>query len=191
MRLFIAIHLSVEIKSEAERMIEYLETAKADVKWINKDALHITLKFLGETDKSRVKGIIPLLTDIAGKTGPFSIVTGKAGAFPEINNPKTLFTGLSSGKDNIIALSKIIDGILVKAAFKREKEPFNPHITLGRVRSASNLVKLSESLLNANYHEIEQKVDSFSLVKSELVGNKAVYKDLAEFKLTEKNTHNA
>ncbi|OGF44989.1 MAG: 2'-5' RNA ligase [Candidatus Firestonebacteria bacterium RIFOXYC2_FULL_39_67] len=183
MRLFIAIHLSEEIKSKVEQTIVSLKTANADVKWINKEALHLTLKFLGDTDKSRVKGIIPMLSEIAKASKPFTIITGKLGAFPEIEKPKVLFSGFSSGKDETIALSKKIDEMLVKAAFKREEKPFNPHITLGRCRSVTNISKLSESLLNTVFPEIKQKVEAFYLVKSELVGNTVGYKDLAEFKL--------
>src|SRR3989339_1990399 len=108
MRLFIAIHLSEEIKSKVEQTIVSLKTANADVKWINKEALHITLKFLGDTDKSRVKGIIPLLADIGKNGKTFEISTGKQGAFPNVIRPKILFTDISNGKDEIITLSKMI-----------------------------------------------------------------------------------
>ncbi|OGF44364.1 MAG: 2'-5' RNA ligase [Candidatus Firestonebacteria bacterium RIFOXYA2_FULL_40_8] len=184
MRLFLAVHLSDEIKTNIEQTIETLKTAKADVKWIRKEALHITLKFLGDTDKSRVKGIIPLLSYTAKEVKPFTFITGKPGAFPDMDKPKVLYTGLSSGKTEIISLSKIIDETLVKAAFKREEKPFNPHITLGRCTSVLNLPKLKEALLNTISPEIEQKVEAFYLVKSELIGNTAVYKDLEEFNLS-------
>ena len=182
MRLFLAVHLSEEMKTRAIQIIEVLKTAKADVNWIDKEALHITLKFLGDTDKSRVKGIIPLLADIGKNGKTFEISTGKQGAFPNVIRPKILFTDISNGKDEIITLSKMIDETLITAAFKREEKPFNPHITLGRCRSVVNLEKLSECLLNTNFPHLGQKVESFFLVKSELVGNRAVYKDISEFK---------
>jgi 2'-5' RNA ligase len=185
MRLFLALRLSAEIKAKIEQTIELLKTTNADVKWVKSGALHITLKYLGDIDKSRVKGIIPLLSNIAIDVNSFNIVTGKLGAFPGLNKPKVLFAGLSSGKIETIELARLIDNVLVKAAFKREEKPFNPHITLGRTRSVINLSNLSDSLLNTSFPEIEQKVESFYLVRSELAGNTAVYTDLAEFKLQE------
>jgi 2'-5' RNA ligase len=182
MRLFLALHPDKEIVNELEKTIELLKSVKADVKWVNKEALHITLKFLGETDKTRVNGIAPLLSKLAMEIKPFNISSEKLAAFPDMVKPKGLFSVISSGKDEIIAVAKKIDEMLVQAAFKREERPFNPHITLGRVKGASNLPKLSELLLTVNMPKIEQRVKAFYLLKSELIGNRSVYKDLEEFK---------
>jgi len=188
MRLFLAVHLSEEIKTEIEKTLQFLKTLKADVKWIEPQALHITLKFLGDTDKSRVKGIIPMLEEIAAGSEPFSFTTGRLGAFPDLKTPKIIFEDLSAGKNELIALSKIIDETLVKAAFKREEKPFNPHITLGRYKGVENPEKLSEALINHNSAQIKQHVNTYFLMKSELVGNTPVYKDIAEFRLKAKNS---
>lgn len=183
MRLFLAIHLSSEIKTAASNTIELLKKTNANVSWIKPENMHITLKFLGDTDKSRVKGIAPLLNEVAETSRSYKIITGKLGAFPSKEDPKVVWLGLSAGIVETIDLSKKIDEALFKAAFKREEKPFNPHITIGRVKGGVNHNNLAAALNTTIFQPDEQQITGFTLVKSELAPEGVVYKDLETFQL--------
>ena len=183
MRLFIAVKFSNPIKDSLLNTMTQLKMLKADVSWVEEKNLHLTLKFLGETDKSRIKGIVPLLDELASEIKPFQISLGKLGAFPDAEHPKTLWAGLNTGKLETIELCKKLDETLIRAAFKREEKPFNPHITLGRCKGVSSLSKLTEALKNTVLPLLSQPVTEFYLVKSELLPEGAVYKDLQTFRL--------
>jgi len=63
MRLFIAIEIPKESK-ESIRNLENLIDTNASVKWVKKENLHITLKFLGEVESS--SPIEEILADVRG-----------------------------------------------------------------------------------------------------------------------------
>lgn len=181
MRLFLALHLSEDIKKTALKTIETLKLTRANVSWLEPEKMHITLKFLGDTDKSRVKGILPLLTEVAEAVKVYKITTGKLGAFPSKEDPKVVWIGLSAGIVETIDLSKNIDQALFKAAFKREEKPFNPHITIGRVKGGVNHNKLAATLSTTIIPPIEQQITGFTLVKSELRPEGVAYKEIETF----------
>lgn len=194
MRLFIAIELSEQIRGTLAQIESHLKYAGADVKWVEKDNIHLTLKFLGEVPEEKIEKIKSILDDI-GKTiksfelslkvseegsDPFRI-----GAFPSINNPRVIWVGLDKGAKESIELAGKIDEELSKIGFQKETRPFAAHLTIGRVRSSKNREALKQKVLFSNSQlptPNAQLISAITLYHSKLTPKGPIYTKLYETK---------
>lgn len=133
------------LRDELDRVAKRLRTAQADVRWVRPEAMHLTLKFLGETMPEQVP---PIKTALAGLADahPFQIRLGGLGAFPHTAHPKVIWAGIEHGLTDLIRLAENIENRLTKLGWPREERPFRPHLTLGRVRSGHNRANLAALL---------------------------------------------
>src|SRR3989338_5878109 len=120
MRTFIAIELSEEIRNTLAQIQSHLKYAGADVKWVEKDNIHLTLKFLGEISEEKAKQVTATLDDIAKETKPFEISLKDLGAFPAIDHPRVIWVGLDKGAKESTELAKKIDLALSKLGFQED-----------------------------------------------------------------------
>ena len=188
MRTFIAIEISEEIRNTLAQIQSHLKYAGADVKWVAKDNIHLTLKFLGEVSEDKIEKIKSILNAIGSETKPFEITVKEIGAFPKIDYPRVIWVGLDKGADESKELAKRIDEELSKIGFQKETRPFAAHLTLGRVRSPKNRAALVEKLLSVNLSPITyhlQPITSIILFQSTLTPQGSIYSKLheAEFRV--------
>lgn len=149
MRTFIAIELSDEIRSSLAQIQSHLKYSGADVKWVEKDNIHLTLKFLGEIDEKKLAQVKKILDEIGKSIKPFEITIKDIGAFPKIDYPRVIWVGLDKGAIESKILAERIDEELSKIGFTKETRPFAAHLTVGRVRSSKNKEALKEKIENS------------------------------------------
>jgi len=167
-RAFIAIQIEDTIKGPLGDLIKTLKHSGADIKWVRPENLHLTLKFLGNIDREQVTAISDHLDAAGNGHVPFSFSLIGTGAFPDLRRPRVIWTGLR-GYEPILKIFKDIDTLMEREGFPREKRPFSPHITLGRVRSLQGIDKLLEELVKYKGAGFgTQTVDSLHLMKSVL-----------------------
>jgi 2'-5' RNA ligase len=175
MRLFVAVHLSEEIRARLATLQDRLRRAQADVSWVKPGNLHITLKFLGETEPRRLDRIRPALADAAQGTAGFTAEVAGVGTFGG-RIPRVVWVGVRDGATPLVALARAVEDALAGVGIAKEKRGFTAHFTLGRVRSPRNL----EALLAALRAEPAEgfgtvRVDQFSLIESELNPSGSIY----------------
>ena len=176
MRTFIAIELTDEIKNELARIQARLKYAGGDVKWVEKDNIHLTLKFLGEVQEERIDDVVSKLEAVAKVSKPFEMTIKDTGAFPNIDYPRVIWAGLDKGAGESKEIAQKIDEGLEQLGFQKETRAFSPHLTIGRVRSSKNKLELKEKVLSAKIEKpLAQRVDSVILFKSELTSNGPIY----------------
>jgi len=186
MRAFIAIELSEEIKEALARIQSRLKYAGADVKWVEKSNIHLTLKFLGEIDEKKRDAVKAALDEIAKDFTPFEIALKDIGAFPDIDFPRVIWTGLDKGAKESTELAARIDEKLSKIGLEKETRPFAAHLTLGRVRSGKNKAALREKVTSHKSQVTSsQLVSSLILFQSKLTPAGSIYTKLheAEFRV--------
>lgn len=158
MRLFIAIEFNKEIKDTLLKTLHELKKAGVGGKYVPGDNLHLTLAFIGESNRAfEIKEAIN-----AVKFKPFKIKLDKPGNFGDL-----LWAGISGGQ----ALSKVsaeLRSNLEATGIDYDKKPFKPHVTL--IRKATNF-----KLQNINIPPTQMEVKEISLMKSENKGGKMVY----------------
>lgn len=163
-RCFIAILLPEEIKGAAVEIQNKLRKANADVKWVEKENLHITLRFLGEIEEELVDKVKKAMEEM-GKKFPSPLLAFKGvGAFPDLRRPRVIWIG---GEAPL--LGKIADDLekRIRALGIPPEKPFSFHLTLGRVRSSRNLPSLTkamEELRDVSLGEMQAK--ALSLMRS-------------------------
>ncbi len=173
--------LPQEIRHSLKQTQDLLRTSMPDVRWTKSSNIHLTLKFLGDVEVSRTDAINKALADIACRFPPFSMSFAGLGAFPHSRNPRIVWVGLEYGADELIEIARQIEGAMKKLGFPREKRPFRPHLTVGRVRRLEHPALMTESLEQCNVGKLgEFTVQRVSLIKSQLDPGGSIYTTLFE-----------
>lgn len=183
LRLFIAVFSAPELRGDIEKIKEELRGSGADVKWVEGENLHFTLKFLGEVPDSRVPGISCALSRVSSLSRPFSVGFRGVGCFPNTGNMRVVWLGVKNDSE-LLSLQKRVEEAMESPGFAREKKPFQAHLTLGRVRTARGkdlLSKAIEKLRGAEAGMME--ISSFVLMKSQLTSKGPNYSVVEEYRL--------
>lgn len=138
MRVFIAALIPQEIKIEIKKYVDEIRPNWEGVRWEDHEKLHVTLKFLGELEESRVEEVVNALRVPLRLYSPFEMVISRFGGFPSLKNPRVLFIALSEN-EGLLRLYNEIEERLEALGFKRETRSFVPHITVGRVKGRPRL----------------------------------------------------
>lgn len=134
-RLFVAIELPRTLKHEFIELARSFRPREHErVRWIEQDAMHLTLKFLGDTPIDQVPDIKTALERAASSTGRFSIKVGRTGCFPSFRDPRICWVGLSGELRRLEQLQGRVEGGMIALGFDREDRVFKPHVTVGRTR---------------------------------------------------------
>ncbi len=139
MRLFFAFALDEPVRAAAARVEEDLHQrlvragSPRAVKWVERENLHVTLRFLGEVDDTRWRVLADALNEPLG-CAPFELAVGGAGSFPSSGPPRVVWIGVSEGTDHARGVFAALESRISPLAFEREERDYTPHLTLGRVR---------------------------------------------------------
>jgi len=179
-RGFIAIDIGAFPKlMEIEKEIM---NAGANVKLVEPGNIHITLKFLGDTEETKIDEIENIIKNSVNNVSPFKIQLLGTGVFPNSSYIKVIWIGIKQGEQIGIIADKI-DEQLTKIGFEREKRKFSPHLTIARVKTANNKEKLMQIV--EKYRDLEFKnieIDNIRLKKSELTPKGPIYTTLVKSK---------
>ena len=176
MRLFVALSIDEKIKDVLKCAAEELRAARAPVRWVKPDGIHLTLKFLGETPDDRTAPLISALEGITPGVYPFPITFSGMGAFPNLSNPRTIWAGVLEQSGSLERVWKSLDNVSAAMGWKKERRGFNPHVTLGRVKGNINLKQLASAVRNRqNSVWGEQEARGLTLFRSYLEPGGARY----------------
>ncbi len=155
----------------------------ADVKLVEPENIHLTLRFLGDTEESQIDAIEEIIKESVKGITPFSLTLRGTGVFPNEKYLKVLWIGIIDAEP-LVRIARSIEEKLVPLGFAKEKREFSAHLTIGRVRTARN----KDQLLNV-IHEFKdeefltQQVTKVTLKKSELTPKGPIYTNLREIHL--------
>ncbi|NOY64155.1 MAG: RNA 2',3'-cyclic phosphodiesterase [Nitrospirae bacterium] len=178
MRCFIAIEIDKELKREIQKIVSELKRSRAEIKWVSIEGFHLTLKFLGEIKEETAGEIEVRLREICKEHPEFSLSIKGTGVFPDYSRPRVLWIGIERSE----ALHRLFESIeeeMEKLGFEKETRRFNPHITIGRVKSAKGIKETIKDLRRYREHNFGKiYVTGVSLMKSILKPTGAVYETI-------------
>ena len=187
MRVFTAIEIPPEIKTallETQRDFKKLDI---DVKWVEPQNIHLTLKFLGEINQGQSESIITVLDGIVQNKNTYKIGLGEVGIFPNISSPRIIWIGLEDGIGETKQIFLETEAGLKELGFGKEERIFSPHITLGRIRSFKNKHLLKEMVSCKNNRLKESPLEFFAggitLFSSTLTPKGPIYEPIKKFTL--------
>lgn len=138
-RAFIAVDLDDPVIEKICNVVEILKPRITEIRWLSKENLHLTLKFLGNIAESQVEPIAAALRHPVGLFSPCTISAKGLGVFPDFRRPKILWVGLTG--DQLVQLAAKIESALMPLGFTPENRAFTPHLTIGRWREGSRPAK--------------------------------------------------
>jgi 2'-5' RNA ligase len=187
-RSFVSVELPSEIRDLLESRQSDLRTAMGraaqSVRWTRPDSVHLTLQFLGDIPSSSTSQIATAIAEACSHARPLILSLGHTGAFPNLNRPRVIWIGLEGDIDPLRALAASISHHLKPLGFKPDK-PFQPHITLARIRETARpdeLHAISHTLTSTTNLPTPSPpftAQSVSLMQSHLQPGGSVYTQLA------------
>jgi len=180
-RGFIAI--DIPINKKFLEMENEIKNTAADLKLVEPENIHVTLKFLGDTDEENIDKIGEIIKNSVKDINSFNIKLKGSGVFPNKSYIKVIWIGLENA-EKIGEIAKKIDEQLKNLGFQVEKRGFSAHLTIARVKSSRNKEKLLQII--EKYKDVEFatiNVSSVKLKKSDLTPKGPIYTTLKELKL--------
>jgi 2'-5' RNA ligase len=195
-RLFVAVPLPGPALIAVEALVAGVRLAPepgpgerrdpADVRWVRMDGLHVTLRFLGPTDPSRLPDARTAVESAASGVQPFEVSLAGAGVFPEHGRPRVLWLGLERGLEALDALAGRLGRTLAEHGWPHDDRPVRPHLTVARSDGvvagplvAGRLIAAARDL------DLRWTADRLVLFESQTGGGPARYLPLHDVPLVE------
>ncbi len=160
-----------------------LDETGASLKLVEPENIHVTLKFLGDTDEAKIPIVEDAMRTAAAAVEPYRASLQGMGVFPHPGYIKVIWIGVDDDGQTT-AIAETLEEQLAVQGFRREKHAFTPHATIARMKGArgKNAVrKLVEQHENTDFGELE--VTGIQLKKSELQPDGPVYTTLSTIEL--------
>jgi 2'-5' RNA ligase len=179
-RSFISIDLEdQQILARIASILSSLQALGGDLKPVDRENIHLTLKFLGNVSTPRLAEVKSSLQQLTFPA--FTAEIKGAGAFPNLNHMNVIWVGVNEGWSRVEQIYEQVEKLLSSLGFRRENRPFSPHITIARVRSG----KKRDEIANFLRHLSEESfgtitVDRVRLKQSILSSSGPKYSTLLE-----------
>jgi 2'-5' RNA ligase len=145
-RCFLAIDLPDTLRPQLALLQGELKKSNADVRWVAVGNIHLTLKFFGNVPDNEIDALTQAARDVAAQQTPFQLQATQAGAFPNMKSPRVVWVGLGGDVIPLAQMYHKLEKAFEVLGHLPEGRPFNPHLTLGRVKSPANRHRLSQAL---------------------------------------------
>jgi RNA 2',3'-cyclic 3'-phosphodiesterase len=182
---FVRGFLAFDIDNEdVKKKLTHIQTQAvqtgADLKLVEPDNIHMTIRFLGDITLNMADKIFEEMKKIQFK--PFPVQLTGLGVFPSLNYPRVLWTGIAQGAEQLQNVVNQIEPKLQSLGFPPDRNPFSPHLTIARVRSAQNKAQLADFVTKntkSDFRGVEAKC--LRLKRSELTPKGPIYSTLKEY----------
>jgi 2'-5' RNA ligase len=152
----------------------------ADLKLVEPQNIHITVRFLGDITPDTAEKIFEEMKKI--QFTPFNVQISGLGVFPDLHYPRVVWAGMTEGADQLKNVFTQLEPRLQGLGFTPDPKGFSPHLTIARVRSGTNKTQLAEFInKNANYDFGAIKAECLRLKKSDLTPKGPIYSTFKEF----------
>lgn len=132
--------LQIELKRELSRDL----TRDVRLSWVQPTSMHLTVKFLGDTDESVIDRLHEAVGVLSAQHLPIPIPLERLGVFPHLQQPRVFWIGpeprWNSGADaeRLQTLHRAVEARCESFGFAPEGRPLSPHLTLARLREGAH-----------------------------------------------------
>lgn len=184
MRLFVALDLPDAVHQKLRDLVDELKRESPDVKWVNPECIHVTLKFIGHVDEAKTHEIQQALGKIHSDR-PVTMEFRGMGFFPNERRPRVVWCGVQ-GSDNMAKLAGDTEAVLEPLGIEREARPYTPHLTLARIDAETvrraqveKLVAAAKKFADTSFGSVRET--KFHLYESVTKPSGAEYRMLQSF----------
>ena len=134
MRLFVALDLPDDVRERIHDLVSAVRPLASNVRWVDPESFHVTLKFMGEQPESRLDEFESALSRV--HVNEFELIFRGCGFFPNPKSARVLWVGIEAG-EQLSKLASELDSRLAAVGIEKEKRAFSPHLTLARAKDGS------------------------------------------------------
>ncbi|MDO5851879.1 MAG: RNA 2',3'-cyclic phosphodiesterase [Methanobacteriaceae archaeon] len=183
MRSFLAIEIKSELKEDILNIQKEFLDENSRIKFVEKENLHLTLKFFGDINDKKIKEIESIITHTLSNYNSFQLNLEKIGVFPNKKHPKVIWIGTHTIDNVLVKLIKELDKEFNNIGFQKEKS-YIPHLTIARVKYIDNKEKLINTLNKLQNISLgNMNITSIKLKSSKLTPNGPIYSTINSFKI--------
>jgi len=182
-RTFICVPVPDGVKRQVAAFQHRLKECRSNIKWVDPGNLHITIKFLGDVENHRIADIAAATAEAVSGIDPFSVELCGAGAFPNLGRPRVLWVGIGQGAKRFNTISEAVNRSLEGMGFERDSRKFSGHVTIGRIRTYSNIDCIARLLEQEDFCAPVFQAACLYVMKSVLTQRGPVYSPLNTIKL--------
>jgi 2'-5' RNA ligase len=200
MRLFVALHIDDHTRRRIVSFVASLRELAPNVRWMQEESWHVTLKFIGERPEALVGPIERALHTISA--APFDLSLRGHGFFPRERKPRVFWAGIAAGPQLGALVASVEEAVAVHGVAREEQE-YSPHLTLARLPGGSGSPRARKGdRPNPNFDRLRQKLAAqpvvdfgtmkareFFLYRSQLSPSGSHYTKLAAFALRSPANH--
>lgn len=181
MRLFVALDVPEDTRSELRALMENFSKICRGARWVRPEGLHVTLKFIGHVEDDKLSSIQERLSRISPRP-PIHVAFRNFGFFPNEKHPRVFFVGIHAG-EQLAALASEIDNQLAQFGIAKESRAFQPHLTLARFKTNEGLPELRKEMASLPTQDFGGgAAPEFHLFQSVLQSGGAVYTRLSTYR---------
>ncbi|MFC7073624.1 RNA 2',3'-cyclic phosphodiesterase [Halovenus rubra] len=183
MRLFVSVSLDELVGEVAD--IQEPFVGVDGLRTTNPEQAHLTLKFLGETEETRLRALTDGVDAAIADTGiePFEVSFGGLGVFPHLNYIRVIWLGVRNGSETVRRLHTAIEKRVTKFGFEPANSNFTPHVTLARMDHAGNKELVKDEVRQSDPDGGTMTVEAIQLTKSTLTEQGPEYTAIERFNL--------
>ena len=161
-----------------------LRDAGGQLKLVDMELLHTTLKFLGDTDEALVPELVAAMERAAKEIGPLAVWLRGTGAFPSASRINVVWVGIE-GAEPLARIAANLEEECAGLGFRPEGRRWEPHVTVARVKGPRNLDRVRAAIAAFASEEFGgATVDRIRLKRSVLKPEGPEYTTVAEVPLT-------
>ncbi len=175
-RLFVGIGFGEDLTAR----IAALQRGLPGARWVERDDLHLTLRFIGEVDEGLAEEIHHGLANLA--EAPFTLTLTGLGLFGDRHQARTLWLGVERSEP-LSRLASRIDSVVIQAGGQPEPRKFNPHVTLARLKDTPAGRIQDFIAATGHFREEHVTVERVTLFRSTLGRHGAHYDALEHYPL--------
>lgn len=167
-RLFVGVDLPRSLKE----YLSFFSHGPEGVNWVPMENLHLTLRFIGETDTSNYRQIRGCLHEIT--YSKFDMEIDRLGHFGSEKHPKSFWAGVKESF-SLLELQQLIEERLAELSIRPAEHKFYPHITIGRVKGKKASSSINFLTRPLDFAPFVFTVNSFQLFSSKLTPTGSIY----------------
>lgn len=158
MRLFVALDIDPAIRERIALFLEGVRQFAPGVRWVRPEALHLTLKFIGEIDAARLEDVRSALAQVQGEAT--EIHFRKTGFFPTAKSARVFWVGVEADT-RLASLAHAMEDAIERLGVEREQRAFSAHLTLARTGSGRPS-RGREDRANPNFRRLQERLAAMS-----------------------------
>jgi RNA 2',3'-cyclic 3'-phosphodiesterase len=176
LRLFVALELPDEVKQR----VAPLAGGLPDARWVARENLHITLRFIGEVDEDTAEDVGAALGTVHSQ--PVEIALAGVGCWESKGRVRQVWSKVKAG-DELGLLQSRVESSLKRVGLDPDGRKFTPHVTVARLKGVPSRIVAPYLEYHGSFRAGPFTADHFTLFQSRMGHGGSHYEALARYEL--------